>query len=197
MTKHLGRLLLNNSSFWLCDVQERFRPLIHNFPSVLWVASTMTKASKILNIPMVVTEQYPKALGHTCSEVGLTNQSIFEKKKFSMLDEGVTKYIEQDQILKARKQAVLFGIEAHVCILQTAFDLLERDYEVHVVADGISSQRKFDRDVAIERLKQSGAYLTTSESILFQLIGSADHELFKQVSALVNAKAERPDPSTF
>jgi nicotinamidase-related amidase len=89
--------------------------------------------------------------GNTCKEIELDpNQKVFAKKKFSMVDEPILQYIEQEASFKGRKQAVLYGIEAHVCVLQTALDLIEKDYEVHIVADGVSSQRKFDRDVAFD-----------------------------------------------
>ncbi|KAL0476413.1 isoc1, partial [Acrasis kona] len=191
----IGKLALNKSFFLLCDVQDRFRPLIHNFESVLWVANTMSKASNILNVPMIITEQYPKALGHTCKEIELPpHQRIFEKKKFSMLDDEVSKHLEEEESFKERRQAVLFGIEAHVCVQQTALELIERDYEVHIIADGTSSQRKFDRDVAFDRMRQAGAFVTTSESALFQLVGSADFTHFKAISSLSTSKTSpRPD----
>ena len=87
---------------------------------------------------------------------------------------------------------VLFGIEAHVCILQTAIDLLEAGKEVHVVADGTSSQRQADRMVAFERLRQMGVFVSTSESIVFQLVGNAKDACFKAISEL--SKEARPDP---
>jgi nicotinamidase-related amidase len=115
---------------------------------------------------------------------------VFEKRLFSMLTPAVDVYLREE--CANRKHAVLFGIEAHVCVLQTALDLLERDYTVHLVVDGVSSQRELDRTVGIERARQSGALVTSCESVLFQLMGSADHPSFKAVSALVTEK--RPEP---
>jgi nicotinamidase-related amidase len=82
-----------------------------------------------------------------------------------------------------------------VCVLQTAIDLLEEDYEVHLVCDGVSSQRQFDKSVAIERMRQMGVFLTSFESCVFQIMGSAEHEKFKEISKLCNPKfsGERPD----
>jgi len=91
--------------------------------------------------------------------------------------------------LKDVNQVMLCGLETHVCILQTAVDLLERGYEVHLLVDAISSQRQQDRDVALARMDRLGAFLTTTESALFQMLGDAKHPNFKGVSALV--KEER------
>eukprot|EP01087_Luapelamoeba_hula_P020812 TRINITY_DN715_c3_g3_i5.p1 TRINITY_DN715_c3_g3~~TRINITY_DN715_c3_g3_i5.p1 ORF type:complete len:179 (-),score=33.88 TRINITY_DN715_c3_g3_i5:113-649(-) len=164
--RRLGKLRPQNTLFMLCDVQERFRNTISHFPSVTHVASTMLKAAPVFEIPVIVTEQYPKALGHTVAElpVGTTpNTNVFAKLKFSMLtDEVRSKMRDADN--SARKSVVLFGIEAHVCVLQTALDLLEEDYDVHILADGTSSSRTYERDIAFKRLrKESGVYITTSE----------------------------------
>merc|ERR1719213_363301 len=89
--------------------------------------------------------------------------------------------------LEGRKSAVIFGVETHVCVQQTVLDLLEKDYTVHVVADGVSSQRPADREVAIERLRKSGAFITTAESVMFELLREKDAPQFKQISALAKA----------
>lgn len=87
---------------------------------------------------------------------------------------------------------MLFGLEAHVCVQQTTLDLLERGYDVHVVVDGVSSQLVSDRAVAFARLQQAGAFLTTSESVLMELIRGKEHEHFKQISGLLRARPEVP-----
>ena len=89
------------------------------------------------------------------------------------------------QAVEGYKTAVIFGMETHVCVQQTCLDLLERGFEVHVVADGCSSQRGFDRLNALERLRNSGAFVTTSESVLFMLMKDSKYEHFKAISALV------------
>mmetsp|Transcript_29822 Transcript_29822/g.81837 ORF Transcript_29822/g.81837 Transcript_29822/m.81837 type:complete len:108 (+) Transcript_29822:398-721(+) len=89
----------------------------------------------------------------------------------------------------AVRAVVLFGVETHVCVQQSALDLLELGYEVHVLADGVSSQRAVDRDTAIERMRQAGVFVTTTESVLFELTRSKDHAKFKIVSALAKQHA--------
>ncbi len=177
-----SRSFLNPGStvFLLCDVQERFRPLIHNFPAVLSNSARLCRLAKQLEIPTIATEQYPKAFGHLCPELtGLVNGPTFEKKLFSMLTPEVL------AALPAKSQCVLFGIEAHVCVLHTALDLLARDHQCHIVVDAVSSQNKLDREVALTRLREAGCVMTTMESVPFQLLRSADHKGFKAMSEIV------------
>lgn len=127
-------------------------------------------------------------------EPNTAKHHIFTKSSFSMVTEQVKQVLQQTQ----KKQVILFGIEAHVCVLQTAIDLIDQDFQVHIATDGTSSQRVFDRSVAFERLKQAGCYLSTCESLLFQLMGDANYEHFKQVSALCNPKLNaRPEQGFF
>ena len=174
--------------------QERFRDLIVGFPSVVSTAKTLAATAAALSIPLVVTEQYPKVFKPTVHELGPWLRSeqnpngapVFAKLKFSMMvpevrahvasvrEHGVTDYI-------------LFGIEAHVCVQHTALDLLREGANVHIVVDGVSSQRRGDRAVALRLLQSSGAILTTTESIIFSLLGSAEHPAFKAVQPIVIA----------
>lgn len=94
--------------------------------------------------------------------------------------------------LKERRSAVLFGLEAHVCVQQTTLDLLAQGFDVHIVVDGVSSQLASDRSVALARLQQAGAFLTTSESVLMELIRGKEHEHFKPISNLLRARAKEP-----
>jgi nicotinamidase-related amidase len=102
------------TAFFLCDLQEKFRPMISNFPQVLNTANKMIKASQILEIPLIVTEHYSKALGKTCSELDLLTAKVIEKTKFSMVVPQLVADLDKFDSI------VLFGIESHVCILQTA-----------------------------------------------------------------------------
>eukprot|EP01080_Neovahlkampfia_damariscottae_P001798 gene1798-940_t len=192
-----GRLVKDNVAFFACDIQKNFMKIMPQAESVIFVGKQLTKASRILNTPIFITEQYPKYFGNTEPEITdeLQNPKIYHKMKFSML----TEELEKDLITSGRKQIVLFGIEAHVCILQTSLELMEKGYEVHLAADGVASQRQFDRSVAFDRLKQSGAFISTYESILFQIVRDAKNENFKEISKLCNSKftGERPDPGQY
>ena len=112
----------------------------------------------------------------------------FEKTKFSMCTEEVMNSLKSRNI----RSAILFGIETHVCVQQTTLDLLESGIDVHIVVDGVSSQRETDRKFAIERLRQAGAFITTSESVAFMLLHDAKHPAFKQVSALIKENGAVP-----
>ncbi len=93
-----------------------------------------------------------------------------------------------------RKSVVLFGIEAHVCVQQTALDLLEQGYAVHVLVDGVSSSRAHDRAVALRRMENAGAYLTTAESLIFMMLGSAAHPHFRAISTLIKEHGAKENP---
>ncbi|KAK2079499.1 hypothetical protein QBZ16_001893 [Prototheca wickerhamii] len=187
----LGRVSLDDTALFVCDVQERFRPVIHNFKAMADTTARVVRAAKIMGLPIIVTEQYPKGLGHTAQEIAELLPSdalIVEKTKFSMVVDDVADFLrKRDDI----KRVILVGIETHVCVLQTALDLVERGIEVHVLTDGVSSRTVLDRQTALHRLTQVGVFLSTSESILFQLMGNTTYSKFREVSALF--KEERPE----
>jgi len=146
------------------------------------VCKTLSIASQKLGIPLIVTRQYPKAFGPIVPEIDISHAKAYDKTKFSMLIPEIA------QQLANTESVVLFGIEAHVCVLQTALDLLVEGKDVHLVIDGTSSQRQYDRLAAFSRLKnQPGVFLTTCESLLFQLLGDASHPTFKEISNIVKA----------
>eukprot|EP01126_Amoeba_proteus_P034614 TRINITY_DN3455_c0_g1_i4.p2 TRINITY_DN3455_c0_g1~~TRINITY_DN3455_c0_g1_i4.p2 ORF type:complete len:181 (-),score=38.62 TRINITY_DN3455_c0_g1_i4:63-605(-) len=163
----------------MCDIQEKFRPRIKAMPAVIQVAKTMSRASKELNIPLIVTEQYPKGLGKTVPEIDISHAKVYEKLSFSMLTPEVLTELAEV------KSVVLYGIEAHVCILNTTLDLLWKGYDVHLVVDGTSSMRQYDRLTALSRLRSNGAFLTTCESVIFQLACGSNHPNFKNISQLM------------
>lgn len=192
ITRSVGRLLPEKTALFVCDIQEKFRPIISGYPAVIDTSARMIKAAGVLGLPVVATEQYPSALGPTVAELKSVlphDTPIFSKKLFSML------VPELKDLLTTRhshiNQVLLCGIETHICVLQTTLDLIDNGYQVHVLVDAVSSQRPFDRAVALQRLSQVGAYLCTSEMCMFQLAKDASNPLFKQISNL--AKEPRPD----
>ncbi|KAI7845477.1 hypothetical protein COHA_001025 [Chlorella ohadii] len=191
-THGIGRLAPNETALLVCDVQERFRPVISGFPAVVDTSCRMLRAAQALQLPVIVTEQYPKALGNTVEELREfipAEAPVVAKTKFSMCTDEVNAAL--DKLGGGVKRVLIVGIETHVCVLQTTLDLLERGYEVHVLVDGVSSQRLGDRSVALQRLAQSGAFLATSEMVMFQMMVNTAHPAFKAVSAI--CKEERPE----
>uniref|UniRef100_A0AC34QQH4 Isochorismatase-like domain-containing protein n=1 Tax=Panagrolaimus sp. JU765 TaxID=591449 RepID=A0AC34QQH4_9BILA len=127
------RINAKQTALLVCDMQDKFRNNIKFFPEIVQISRRLIDAGKILEIPILATEQYPKGLGHTVAELGLEENGIpvFEKMSFSMCCSDVVNKLQKEQV----KEVVLCGIEAHVCVYQTCLELLERGVAVHVVAD--------------------------------------------------------------
>ncbi|KAJ6653413.1 hypothetical protein lerEdw1_009314 [Lerista edwardsae] len=178
----LGKVVPKTSILFLCDMQEKFRPNISYFPEIVSVAARMLKVAKALEIPTVVTEQYPKGLGPTVPELGAEALQKYSKTCFSMLIPEVEKEMAAVPDLKS---VLLCGIETQACIMSTALDIMERGLDVHVVADACSSRSQVDRIVALSRLRQSGAFLTTSEGLILQLVRDAAHPRFREIQKLI------------
>jgi nicotinamidase-related amidase len=190
----VGKLRPETTAMLLVDIQERFRPLIYNSETVVQTARYMTSVAKALDIPVVVTQQYTKVFGETVKECFAEQQDleatpIYEKKLFSMCTEEVSSHLSKLN----RSSYIMFGIEAHVCVQQTALDLLEKGNDVHIIVDGVSSQQPIDREVALQRLSQAGAFLTTAQSAAFMLMQSAEHPNFKAVSKLTVEHMKLPN----
>ncbi|KAI9207981.1 Isochorismatase-like protein [Polychytrium aggregatum] len=176
------RIHPSSTAFFLCDIQEKFKPHIYQYHYVISTAKKMISAGKLLDIPLIVTEQNPKGLGPTDSQLDIEDARIITPKtKFSMWTPEV-----QDTVHRlGTKSVVLFGIESHVCVLQTALDLLDADLDVYVLRDGVSSMNAGEIPIAIEFLRTAGCKIVSSESVLFQLLQDASHPQFKAISGLV------------
>ncbi|XP_042307641.1 isochorismatase domain-containing protein 1 isoform X1 [Sceloporus undulatus] len=179
----LGNLTPSSTVFFCCDMQERFRPAIKYFGDIISVGQRLLQGARILGIPVIVTEQYPKGLGSTVQEIDLTGAKlVLPKTKFSMVLPEVEAALAE---IPGVRSVVLFGVETHVCIQQTALELIGRGLEVHIVADATSSRSMMDRMFALERLARTGIIVTTSEAILLQLIADKDHPKFKEIQNLI------------
>ena len=163
------------------DVQEAFRKAVPAFGSVARAAATLVDGAKAIGLPIVVTEQYPRGLGRTVPEVAERFPAGLEpldKVRFSAAE-------AKGFDLGGRDQALVCGIETHVCVNQTALDLLERGVEVHVASDAVGSRTEENRRMGLHRMERAGAMLTTVETALFELLGGSDAPEFKQVQELV------------
>ncbi|KAH9918153.1 Isochorismatase hydrolase [Fomitopsis serialis] len=180
------KVIPGRTVFFVCDLQAKFRPAIHGFDSVVATANKMLKMAKVLDVPVLVTEQNPRSLGPTVPELafaalGQLHLGTIAKSLFTMLTPEVRDVLSDRQ----SKSIAIFGIESHVCVLQTTLDLLEAGYDVHVIADGVSSCNAEEVPIALERMRQAGAQITTSESIAFQLQADASRPNFKAFSSVI------------
>jgi nicotinamidase-related amidase len=160
------------------DVQEAFRKAVPDFEEIARRAAILVEGARILGIPAIVTEQYPQGLGHTVDEVGLDGETVIEKTVFAAsCADGFD--------LGERSQAIVCGIEAHVCVHQTVEDLTAKGVEVHLCADAIASRDPGNKAVALERAERAGAVPTTVEMALLELCGRAGTGEFKAIQRLI------------
>jgi nicotinamidase-related amidase len=165
------------------DMQEAFRTAVLDFDEVVRNVATLVRGARILGVPTLVTEQYPKGLGHTVPEVSEhLDVTPIEKVSFSAVEangfSGALHAARRDQVL-------LCGIEAHVCVNQTAQDLIADGAEVHVAQDAVTSRTAENRALGVHRMERSGAIATSVETALFELLRQAGTPEFKEVQALV------------
>jgi nicotinamidase-related amidase len=164
------------------DVQEAFRKALgERFDQVAESVAKLVQGAEAMGVPIVVTEQYPQGLGSTVPEVAdhlPEDLEPFEKVRFSAAEaEGFD--------LDGRSQALVCGIETHVCVNQTVLDLLEQGIEVQVAADAVGSRSEENRELGLHKAEQAGAVVTSVETALFELLRGSDAAEFKQVQALV------------
>ncbi len=178
------KLIADNAQLLIIDVQEK---LVNMLEKCIIVDKTtiLAAVSNSLNIPTLITEQYPQGLGNTVNEIKskLAPETKFEEKvTFSAYEKNEIKgFIDATN----KKQIILSGIETHICVLQTALDLINAGYEVFIVKDACASRSKYEFKLAIERLESAGAVITCVEMVLFELLGSARHPKFKELQALI------------
>jgi nicotinamidase-related amidase len=168
----------------IIDIQERLFPVMHEKEKLLRNVIKLIKGSQVLEIPILLTEQYPKGLGPTLPEIKelLPDVKPVEKVSFNCCDEAV--FCQALEALK-RKQVLIAGIEAHICVYQAATALSRAGYEVQVVADGVASRENENKLVALFKMGAAGISPTTVEMALFELLKVATGDKFKQISNIV------------
>ncbi len=180
-----SRLIPETSVLLIVDVQEKLFPLVEHPCEMLDKGLKLIKGCQALNVPIVVSEQYPKGLGSTVEAIkGVVGESTprLAKTTFSCVSDPALKSFCKS--LK-RPQWILMGIEAHVCILQSAKGLLEEGYEVVVANDAISSRSIYDFSTAIAEMRDYGIRVTSTETILFELVADSKRPEFKAISELI------------
>ncbi len=177
-------LNIQNCCLIVVDVQGKLAQLMHNKDILFKNIEILIKSAKILDIPILWCQQCPESLGPTIPQIAQLLFGIEPINKASFSCYGAEEFNEKLNQL-ARKQILLCGIEAHVCIYQTAMDLIKLDYEVEVVSDAISSRTPENKQAAITKMTAAGAKLTTTEMALFELLKTAEHPQFKQIAKLI------------
>ena len=166
------------------DVQEAFRPAVVDFDRVAHNAAVLVQGARVLGLPVLVTEQYPRGLGETVPEVAQHLEGVdrMEKVCFSAFEaDGFYARLNEHE----RDQVLLCGIESHVCVNQTAEDLLADGREVHVARDAVTSRTAENRELGLHKMERSGAIVTSVETALFELLRAAGTPEFKEVQRLV------------
>ncbi len=178
------RITPENSLALCVDYQTRLVPAMHDSSTLIRNSAALLRGLAILGVPVLISQQYTKGLGETVPEIAEAAGPCqrFEKITFSCYQEPS---IRQAVDSSGRKTILVFGIEAHVCALQTVIDLREAGYQVVFVRDCLDSRKLSDLDCAILRASQEGAVLTSYEALLFELTATAKNPSFKQISALV------------
>ncbi|QDP72990.1 hydrolase [Legionella israelensis] len=171
----------NKSALLIIDVQEKLSPLVLNSSSMILRCQWLEKLAIKMQVPILVSEQYPQGLGGTVESLRsmINTKDFISKVSFSCMQEPV--YTERLNQLE-KTQLILAGIEAHVCVLQTAMEMKEAGYEVFVVVDAVSSRHEVDLKYGLKRMKQAGIHLITTEMVFFEWVKKAGTPEFKALS---------------
>ncbi len=184
MTTLIDHPAPDNSQLVVVDVQGRLAGLMHESEAMIAQQQILIEACRLLELPIVWAEQLPDKLGPTVPELAdkLDGLRPSAKSSFGCCgDEPLMETIESN----GRWQVLLCGIEAHVCVWQTAAALNRRDYQVHVIADAVSSRKASNRDIALARMRAGGIHVSNVEMALFELMGDADHPRFRDITRLL------------
>lgn len=182
---HVSQLSRESTALAVIDMQEAFRPVMPDFAEVASRIALAVEGARLLEVPVIVTEQYPKGLKHTAEEIIArlpAELKPIEKSCFSSC--GAEDFVSQ-LVARNVKQVLVCGIEAHICVLQTTLDLLARDLEVFLLVDCITSRRPENKQAALARLTQAGAIHSTLEMVLFEMMRTADSPQFKAIQTLI------------
>ncbi len=182
---HPSLLDAGEAALLVIDIQEAFRSAVPDFALIASRASTAIRGFQLLNVPAMITEQYPNGLGRTAEELQLVlteETETFEKTAFSSC--GAEPVIKKLKKLGTR-QVVICGLETHVCVNQTAHGLLDLGFQVHVMTDCVASRFSHDREAGIAKMQASGVVQSSVEMAFFELMKDSTHEQFKEIQALI------------
>lgn len=181
----MARLRPDDTLLLVIDIQERLAPLVEDDARIRRRAAALAEGCQLLDVPVYLTEQYPKGLGPTVPELKRAVEAAggtLEKTAFSCAaDESIRARVES----AGRPNVVLAGMEAHICVLQTALDLLEMGHRVFIAEDAVGSRTALDKEAGLARARREGAVPASVEMVLFELMGGSRHRRFKEVQALI------------
>ena len=177
-------LTVENSVLLVVDIQGKLAQIMHDRDALFSNVKKMIKGAQILGVPIIWVEQNPQGLGPTVPEIRELLAGLSPVEKFSFSCWGEKSFVDELKSL-GRRQVLLAGIEAHVCIYQTAMDLMEGGVDVTVVADAVSSRTEQNRQIALTRLAAEGAHISSTEMALFELLRTAKHPRFREIARLV------------
>jgi nicotinamidase-related amidase len=175
----------SKASLLLVDIQERLLPAMATPEQVVAKSQILMQAAQSLGLPIAVSEQYPKGLGHTVAELQSNDAATFEKLTFSCWRDDALKKHFINLHEKGRPLVVVAGIEAHVCVLQTCIDMSNAGFGVFAVADAMSSRKPESATLAFERMRAAGVEVINTEMALFELLERAGTPEFKTLSGLI------------
>lgn len=177
---------VEDSQVLIIDMQERFALSIAGFAEAVARTGVLARAAQRLEVPVLATEQYPKGLGRTVPELASQWPAETVPEEKSCFSAGDCADLVRRLRESRRRQFLICGVEAHVCVLQTALDVMANlEGSVYVVRDAVASRKDSDRDAAFERLAQAGAHLVTTEMVVFEWLRDAGHEAFKELQGML------------
>ena len=184
MLRHTYTATCEDSLLLIIDFQQAMCKVMAAWEEIARKVSQLARTANILEIPILLTEQYKKGLGETLPDVlrEITAPQVFQKEHFSAcLEPDFFSTVDSFK----RKKIVVVGMETHVCVLQTCLDLLKAGFQVHLVADAVASRARENRDIAIDLLRQAGAVVSSTEIIIFQWAVRANTEAFRKILPVV------------
>ena len=188
---HSTHLRADEAALLVIDVQEKLIVKIPGAEELIRNIAFLIDGACLLDVPVMATEQYPKGLGPTVAALAERLPERPDKTAFSSC--AIAAVPEGFRRLR-RARIVLAGIESHVCVLNTALDLLAADFRVYLPVDALASRYAVDHETALRRLESAGAILTTVETVIFEMTGGSAHPRFKKISALVRERLQTPPP---
>lgn len=197
-TRSTNLLHRERSQLLIVDMQEKLLPVIPHADQLVSTCQFLLKVAELLKVPVSISEQYPKGLGYTIPQITdhPASNHVFEKLKFSAAEEFLKRPGAVNTSTDFAEQVVIAGIETHICVLQTALDLLAAGTQVLVVEDAVGSRNSDDEQSALHRIRDAGGTVCSAESVVFEWCEVAGTDEFRQISRLVRERdAARPDRS--